>query len=142
MITSANEPVPGSSDVDHAAAAAPADREPTTNETAPDAPVHAALALDRIVHEPARLAILAVLSGAEEVDFAFLQAATGLTKGNLSRQASKLEEVGYLAIRKYYRGKIPATGYRISATGRAALIRYGEQITAINHRIQSPSATQ
>lgn len=139
MITPANGPVPGTSDVNEATVTGQADLGPTTNETAPDATVHAALTLDRIVHEPARLAILAVLSGAEEVDFAFLQAATGLTKGNLSRQTSKLEEVGYIAIRKYYRGKIPATGYRITASGRAALTRYGEQIAAINHRIQSPS---
>ncbi len=139
MITSTNEPIPESPSENQTAAADPADQEAPTDETAPNAPVHAALALDRIVHEPARLAILAVLSGAEEVDFAFLQAATGLTKGNLSRQASKLEEVGYITIRKYYRGKIPATGYRITATGRTALTRYGEQIAAINHHIKSPS---
>jgi DNA-binding PadR family transcriptional regulator len=79
-----------------------------------------------------------VLSGAEEVDFAFLQLATGLTKGNMSRQASKLEEAGYITIRKYYRGKIPATGYRITPVGRAALARYGEQIAALGQRIQAP----
>ncbi len=120
------------------------DAEPATgaqidDEATPGAEVHEALMLDRIVHEPARLAILAVLSGAAEVDFAFLQAATGLTKGNLSRQASKLEEVGYITIRKYYRGKIPATGYRITAAGRDALTRYGEQIAAIGQRIQAPA---
>jgi DNA-binding transcriptional ArsR family regulator len=83
-----------------------------------------ALDLDRTIHEPARLAILAVLSQAEEVDFRFLTAATGLTKGNLSRQAARLEAAGYLAIRKYYRGKIPATGYTLTAVGRAALDGY------------------
>ncbi|SRR5579875_669177 len=100
---------------------------------------HAALTLDRVVHEPARLAILAVLSGAQEVDFAFLQAATGLTKGNLSRQTSKLEEVGYIAIRKYFKGKIPATGYRITPTGRDALARYTERIMAISQQVQAPA---
>jgi DNA-binding transcriptional ArsR family regulator len=83
--------------------------ETADSSLAPDADVHEALTLDRVVHEPARLAILAVLSSAEEVDFAFLQTATGLTKGNLSRQTSKLEEVGYITIRKYFKGKIPAT---------------------------------
>jgi DNA-binding transcriptional ArsR family regulator len=105
-------------------------------ETRPDAEVHEALTLDRMVHEPARLAILAVLSGAEEADFAFLLAATGLTKGNLSRQAGKLEEAGYITIRKYYRGKIPATGYRITDAGRVALAHYAEQIAAIGKSIQ------
>lgn len=109
---------------------------PDTPDTpdASDAEVHEALTLDRIVHEPARLAILAVLSGAEEVDFAFLQAATGLTKGNLSRQASKLEESGYVAIRKYFKGKIPATGYRITPAGRDAFAHYWEHIMAIGQR--------
>ena len=106
---------------------------------APGAEVHEALTLDRIIHEPARLAILAVLSGAEEVDFAFMQAATGLTKGNLSRQASKLEEAGYITIRKYFRGKIPATGYRITPAGRDAFASYWERMAAIGQRVGQPA---
>jgi DNA-binding transcriptional ArsR family regulator len=106
------------------------------SEDASTREVHEALMLDRIVHEPARLAILAVLSGAQEVDFAFLQAATGLTKGNLSRQASKLDEAGYVAIHKYFKGKIPATSYRITPSGRQALARYAEQIAIIGQRVQ------
>lgn len=105
-------------------------------EIAPDAEVHAALTLNRLVHEPARLAILAVLSGAAEVDFAFLQTATGLTKGNLSRQASKLEEAGYIVIRKYFKGKIPATGYQITPAGAAAFARYWRQLAAIEQQVR------
>ena len=101
----------------------------------PGAEVHQALTLDRVVHEPARLAIMAILNSAEEVDFAFMQAATGLTKGNLSRQASKLEETGYVAIRKYYKGKIPATGYRITPQGRAAFAAYWERLGAIKQSV-------
>jgi len=119
--------------------AGPDDAEAGTDTAVAGAEVHEALTLDRVVHEPARLAILAVLSGAQEVDFAFLQVATGLTKGNLSRQASKLEEAGYITIRKYFRGKIPATGYRLTAIGREALTRYGEQIAALGQRIQAPA---
>jgi len=104
------------------------------------AEVHEALTLDRIVHEPARLAILAVLSGAEEVDFAFMQAATGLTKGNLSRQAGKLEEAGYITIRKHFKGKIPATGYRITPAGRDAFAGYWERMAAIGQRVGQPTA--
>ena len=43
----------------------------------------AILELDRVVHEPARLAILTVLASAEEVAFLFLQRVTGMSKGNL-----------------------------------------------------------
>jgi DNA-binding transcriptional ArsR family regulator len=51
--------------------------------------------LDRLVHEPARLAILTVLSSCHEADFVFLQRATGLTNGNLSAHLSKLEDASF-----------------------------------------------
>ena len=86
--------------------------------------VSAVLGIDRTVHEPARLVILAILNGAEEVDFRFLSAASGLSKGNLSRQTANLAEAGYIEIRKYFRGRIPATSYRITEAGRAALQTY------------------
>ncbi len=91
-------------------------------------PVHE---LDRIVHEPARLAILAALSKAEEVDFKFLEMVTGLTKGNLSRQASTLEEAEYIEIRKYHKGKMPATGYRITQTGCKAFATYWQHMLTL-----------
>lgn len=89
-----------------------------------------------MIHEPARLDILAVLANAAEVDFAFLQAATGLTKGNLSRRASKLEAAGYITIRTYFTGKIPATGYRITAEGRSAFAAYWDRLTAIGRSVE------
>ena len=98
--------------------------------------VHEALTLDRVVHEPARLAILAVLNSAAEVDFAFLLMATGLSKGNLSKQTSKLEEAGYITIRKYFKGKIPATGYCITPSGKAAFAAYWERMTALGQSVQ------
>lgn len=101
-----------------------------------DTDVHEALTLDRLVHEPARLAILAVLNSAAEVDFAFLLMATGLSKGNLSKQTSKLEEAGYITIRKYYKGKIPATGYQITLAGKAAFAAYWERMTSIGQSVQ------
>src|SRR5579859_6982140 len=84
--------------------------------------------LDRVIHEPARLVILAALSKAEEVDFKFLETVTGLTKGNLSRQASNLEEAGYIQIHKYYKGKVPATSYRITEVGKKAFANYWQRM--------------
>ena len=52
------------------------------------------LLLDRLIHEPARLAIMTVLSAVKAADFVFLQRATGLTKGNLSSHLTKLEPAG------------------------------------------------
>jgi DNA-binding transcriptional ArsR family regulator len=103
--------------------------------SAVEGPIQDFLAVDRVVHEPARLVILAVLANAEEVDFAFLQTVSGLTKGNLSRHAAKLEEAGYVDIRKYYKGKVPATGYRITLAGRAAFSSYWERMRSIQESV-------
>jgi len=80
--------------------------------------------LDRLIHEPARLRIVALLSGAKEADFLFLQRETGLTKGNLSSHLVKLEEAGYVQIEKTFRGKIPLTLAQLTSEGRSAFQRY------------------
>jgi DNA-binding transcriptional ArsR family regulator len=86
--------------------------------------VQGLLELDRVVHEPARLAILTILAAAEEVEFSFLEAAIGLTKGNLSSHLSKLEAASYIVVYKAFRAKKPVTSYRIAPEGRQALERY------------------
>lgn len=80
--------------------------------------------LDRVIHEPARLRIVALLVGAKEADFLWLLRETGLTKGNLSSHLAKLEEAGYVEIEKSFRGKIPLTIVRLSSVGRRALQDY------------------
>jgi DNA-binding transcriptional ArsR family regulator len=92
--------------------------------------------LDRIIHEPARLVILAALNKVEEADFKFLCAVTGLTKGNLSRQSAQLEEVGYITIRKYYKGRIPATSYCMTAKGHEAFTDYWQQMSVLQKHFQ------
>lgn len=82
------------------------------------------LDLDRDIHEPARLSIVALLYAAAEADFLFLQRETALTKGNLSSHLAKLEQLGYVEIEKTYRGKIPLTVCRLTPTGRAAFETY------------------
>ena len=56
--------------------------------------------IDRLVHEPARLALVALLYVVESADFTFLMNQTGLSWGNLSAHMSKLEEAGYLEVEK------------------------------------------
>jgi DNA-binding MarR family transcriptional regulator len=87
-------------------------------------PLRALLDLDRLVHEPSRLAILTVLAQAEAVEFKFLEKVTRLTKGNLNSHTTRLEAAGYLAVDKGYRGKIPVTSFRITPRGREALESY------------------
>ncbi|HZU53940.1 MAG TPA: transcriptional regulator [Holophagaceae bacterium] len=96
-----------------------------------DAPMKAILDLDRMVHEPARLAILTVLSAAEEVEFLFLLKVTGLSKGNLSAQSQKLETAGFLKTRKAFRGRVPVTSFKLTAAGRKALAAYHQQLRAL-----------
>lgn len=86
------------------------------------------LDLDRVVHEPARLAILTVLASAESVEFKFLEAVTRLSKGNLNSHATRLEGAGYVSVEKGFRGRIPVTTYRITEAGRAALAAYWKQL--------------
>jgi len=84
-----------------------------------------------VIHEPARLRIVALLSGAKEADFLFLQRETGLTKGNLSSHLVKLEEAGYVQIEKTFRGKIPLTLARLSAQGRSAFQSYRKSMNGL-----------
>jgi DNA-binding transcriptional ArsR family regulator len=80
--------------------------------------------LNRLVHEPARLAILVALSACDKADFLFLLNITGLTKGNLSSHLSKLEQACLIAIEKKFEGKIPVTYARLTPAGKEALKEY------------------
>jgi DNA-binding transcriptional ArsR family regulator len=84
--------------------------------------------LDRLIHEPARLLILTILSPVASADFLFLQRETGLTKGNLSAHLSKLEEAGYVKIEKTFKGKLPLTVCKLTVTGKKALAQYRQQL--------------
>ena len=77
-----------------------------------------AVELDRMIHEPARLAVMALLYSAEEADFLFLLRESGLTKGNLQSHLARLEEGGYIAIEKGFFGKIPHTVCKLTPAGR------------------------
>lgn len=83
-----------------------------------------ATGVDRVVHEPARLTILAYLYVVEAADFTFLLRQTGLTWGNLSAHIAKLEEAGYVAVEKQFIGKKPNSMLRLTDRGRQALRSY------------------
>ncbi len=90
-----------------------------------------AVDIDRIVHEPARLMILAHLYVVESADFLFLMHQTGLTFGNLSSHMSKLEAVGYIEVLKEFVGKKPHTMLRITEEGRSALQEYRQSMKQV-----------
>jgi DNA-binding transcriptional ArsR family regulator len=87
--------------------------------------------LDRLIHEPARLYIIALLSVVKEADFLYLQREAGLTKGNLSSHLSKLEEGGYVEIEKTYRGKIPLSLVRLTGNGETAFQDYRKTMNGL-----------
>ncbi len=81
-------------------------------------------ALDRLVHEPARLVLLASLSVVRDADFVHLISETGLTKGNLASHMDKLERAEYVEIEKTFVERTPRTLYRLTRRGRRALRAY------------------
>jgi DNA-binding HxlR family transcriptional regulator len=56
--------------------------------------------LDRVIHEPGRLMIVALLFAVDRADFLYLQHETAMNKGTLSSRLSRLEEAGYVAVTK------------------------------------------
>jgi len=84
--------------------------------------------LDRLIHEPARLLIVTILSTVESADFLYLQRETELTKGNLSAHLRKLEDAGYVKIQKTFKGKLPLTVCKLTAAGTKAVTEYRQQL--------------
>jgi DNA-binding transcriptional ArsR family regulator len=80
--------------------------------------------IDRVIHEPARLAILSVLAGCRAAEFLFLESSTGLSRGNLSVQLTKLEEAGLIKIRKEIVGKKTRTTASLTAKGMRDISAY------------------
>ena len=84
--------------------------------------------LDRVIHEPGRLMVAALLFAVDRSDFLYLLHETGMNKGTLSSHLSKLEEAGYVEVSKTYRGKVPQTLLRLTAAGRKAFEQYRRKL--------------
>lgn len=80
--------------------------------------------LNPVIHGRLRLALLSLLAGVEEGDFTWLRDKTGSTDGNLGAQLARLEEAGYLRVKKKFVQRKPRTIYRITDAGREALDEY------------------
>ncbi len=87
--------------------------------------------IDRMIHEPARLMIMAYLYVVESADFLFLMRQTGLTPGNLSSHTSKLEAAGYIEVVKEFVDKKPHTMLRLTEAGRDAFQEYRESMMQV-----------
>ena len=87
--------------------------------------------IDKIIHEPARLMIMANLYVVESADFTFLMNQTGLTWGNISSHITKLENAGYVVVEKTFVGKRPYTLLRLTDDGRTAFLTYRQKMSEI-----------
>lgn len=87
--------------------------------------------INRVIHEPARLMILAHLYVVESADFLFLARQTGLTPGNLSSHVSKLEDTGYVEVIKEFVDKKPHTMLCLTGKGRNAFKEYVQSMKKV-----------
>ena len=94
------------------------------------------VALDPIIHVRVRLGIVSALAVEESLTFNELKERLDTSDGNLSVHARRLEEAGYVEIRKSFKGRIPRTDYRLTETGRQALQRYLDHMEALIERVR------
>lgn len=87
--------------------------------------------IDYLLHEPARLRLLALLSVVKRIDFTYLLKLSGLSRGNLSVQMTRLSDAEMISINKSFRGNRPRTVYQLTAKGTKALRTYKRNMTAI-----------
>lgn len=97
---------------------------------------HPTTGLEDVVHQRARLGILAVLAEAGQADFAGLKQLLSLTDGNLSRHLSVLEEAGYVRVTKEFEGKRPRTTVQLTGAGRAAFKAEIASLEALLHSLK------
>jgi DNA-binding MarR family transcriptional regulator len=93
-------------------------------------------ALDPIIHVRVRLGIVSALAVEDSLTFNELKERLETSDGNLSVHARRLEEAGYVEIRKSFEGRIPRTDYRLTEEGRQALKRYLDHMEALIERVR------
>ncbi len=87
--------------------------------------------LDRLIHERVRLGIVSALAVNRSLSFNELKSMLGLTDGNLSVHARKLEEAGYVQCTKSFEGRTPRTDFHLTDSGRASLEAYLNHMEAL-----------
>lgn len=101
------------------------------NNKTSDGEISSISKIDKVIHEPARLRVMAYLFVVESADFLFLQRQTGLTWGNLSSHLSKLEAAGYVTIEKEFLEKKPHTTLHLTDKGRTAFQTYRQSMKQV-----------
>jgi len=84
--------------------------------------------LDDVLHSRLRLAIVAALAAADEMEFTALRDLVGATDGNMTTHTKRLEDEGYIEVKKRFVGRKPCTSYKLTRKGKAALSAYVEEL--------------
>ncbi len=92
---------------------------------------HPLVDIDQLIHAPARLMVLTYLYVVESADYVFLIRMTGLTWGNLSSHLTRLEDAGYVALKKEFIHKKPHTTVSLTEQGRAAFKAYKQRMQQV-----------
>lgn len=87
--------------------------------------------LDKVIHERMRLGIMSALAANTKLSFNELRTLLGTSDGNISVHTRKLEDAGYLNVKKSFAGRVPLTEYKITADGRRALEKYLDHMEAL-----------
>ena len=95
--------------------------------------------IDVLIHEPARLRVLVLLAMVDRADFMYLLRQTGLSRGNLSVQMTKLEAAGMVGLERQLEGNRPRTVYFLSDQGRASILAYKRTLTELLAGIPEPA---
>ena len=84
--------------------------------------------IDEVIHGRVRLGVMAYLAAAGVAEFTTLKTALEVTDGTLSVHLRKLEDAGYVAIEKSFRGRRPLTQASLTPAGREAFRGYLDAI--------------
>jgi DNA-binding MarR family transcriptional regulator len=87
--------------------------------------------IDPLIHAPARLMVITYLYVVESIDFVYLKRVTGLSWGNLSTHLTKLEDAGYVSIKKTFQDKKPRTMIQLTESGRKAFRKYKDEMQQV-----------
>jgi DNA-binding transcriptional ArsR family regulator len=96
--------------------------------------------IDELLHNPIRLALVTALSQVEYGDFQWLKEVANTTDGNLATHLRKLEDAGYILVEKTFKGRKPASYYRLSDVGALKFKHYIRVLSDFIHALDADNA--
>lgn len=87
--------------------------------------------LDGLIHSRIRLAVMAILAAAEDAEFTYLRDQVNTTDGNLSTHLRRLEEAGYIRVRKGFVDRRPVSRYSLTGEGHRAFRTYVDRLESL-----------